>query len=242
MGNPAAVDFCWRQGGGWNGPVMLGWGISARLAYGQVTEYVSVPLAPTTVRLVASTATDCNTAFVEVAFTPAAANDAYFVAEFDQGNIGPQAKAFLDERATSTPASTKLRAIHAAITALTPGLGPVGQPVDLYVASGTTTTSLFDDVAFGATAAATNGVDANGYLSHDTFTNADLRVRLHTGLVDLLDVPTFSTTAGHVYSLFTVGTHSLASGNATPMRLLVCDDSAAPVGHLGVCKAVGTQL
>jgi hypothetical protein len=238
---PAPVDFCWQQGGAsWNGPVMLGWGVPARLAYGQVTDYVSVPVAATTVRIVNGSATDCNTAVVQVAFTPAAANDAFFVAELDQGNVAPQAKSFLDERTTTAPTNTKLRAIHVAITGLTSG-GPVGQSVDFYVGGGATT-SLFDDVAFGATAAAGNGVDSNGYLSHDTFDNADMRVRLHTGLVDLLDAPAFGTTAGHVYSLFTIGVHSPSPQNTTPMRLLVCDDSAAPVGHLGVCNAVGTQL
>lgn len=63
-----------------------------------------------------------------------------------------------------------------------------------------------------------------------------------TGGADLLDTAPFSTTAGHVYSLFTVGIHNVLPTNTTPMKLLVCDDSAAPVGHLFACKAVGTQL
>lgn len=239
---PSPIDFCWAQAGGaWNGPVMLGWGVSTRLPYQQVSDYVSVPLAATTVRIVNGTSTGCNTALGEATFTPTAANDAFFVAEFEQGNVAPVVKAFLDERTTTSATNTKLRAIHAAITQFT-GAGPIGQPIDLYVGVGTTA-SLFDNVSFASTAAAGNGVDANGYLSRDTFNNADVRVRLHgNGGADLLDAPAFSTTAGHVYSLFTVGVHNLSVGNTSPMRLLVCDDTAPVAAHLFACKAVGTQL
>ena len=102
MPDPAAVDFCWQQAGGaWNGPVMLGWGISQRLAYQQVTEYVPVPVAATTVRFVAASANDCNASAGEVVFTPPAANAAYLVSSFTAGNVAEQVKAFPDERTTS---------------------------------------------------------------------------------------------------------------------------------------------
>jgi hypothetical protein len=217
MPNPAAIDFCWQQGGGtWNGPVMLGFAVSQRLAYQQVTEYVQVPLVATTVRVVASSATDCNTSAGEVVFTPTASSPAFLVST-----------------------NTRLRAIHAALMA---GTG-VSQavPVDFYI-GGATTGVLFSDVPFAGTAPAGGGVDANGYLPHDFVTNVDLRVRLHTGATDVLDIPGFSTTGGHVYSLFTTGVHDLVLPNPTPMKLVVCDDSAAAVGHLGVCSATGVQL
>jgi len=242
MPSPAAIDFCWQQGGGaWNGPVMAGWGISSRLAYQQVTEYVPVPVAATTVRLVASTATDCNTSAGEVVFTPPAAGAAFLVSSFSQGNTSLQVKAFTDELTTTGATNTKLRAIHAALMA--PG-GSVSQavPVDFYVGGTATATVLFSDVPFASIAPAGAGVDADGYLPHDFFTSVDLRVRLHTGATDVLDVTGFSTTGGHVYSLFTTGVHNLVLPNATPMKLVVCDDTAAAVGHLGVCSAVGTQL
>ena len=238
MALPASFDFCWQQSGGaWNGPVMAGWGISTRLAYQQVTEYVPVPAAATTVRLVGALATDCNTSLGQVTFTPAAGS-AYLVSSFTQGNVGPQVKAFPDELA-ATLAGTKLRAIDAALTTATGG-GVTGQPVDFYVA-GSVTSVLFDNVAFASTAAAGGTVDADGYIPHDAFAGVDLRVRLH-GAADLLDVPGFTTTTGHTYSLFTTGLHNLGATNPSPMKLVVCDDTAPAVGHLGVCTASGTQL
>jgi hypothetical protein len=219
---------------------MLGWGVSVRLQYQQVTEYVPIEVAATTVRVVASTATDCNTG-LDVTFTPSGADAAYLVAAFVQGNTAPQVKAFVDERVASSTTSSKLRAIHAAYTSTSAG-GNQAAPVDFYVAGVASTTSLFDDVSYGATAAQGNGVDANGYLSHDPFAGADLRVRLHASLLDVLDAAGFSTTPQHVYSLFTTGVHAVSPNNAHPMQLLVCDDSAASLGHLGLCTAMGMQL
>jgi hypothetical protein len=243
MPSPAAIDFCWQQGGGaWNGPVMLGWGIAQRLAYQQVTEYVKVPVAATTVRIVASTATDCNTSAGDVLITPPAANAAYLVSSFSNGNVAPQVKAFTDELTTTGASNTNLRAIHAALDTPTGGTAPQALPVDFYLPATAAATVLFDDVAYATTAPAGAGVDANGYLSHDVLTSVDLRVRLHTGATDLLDIAGFSTTGGHVYSLFTTGVHQLVPPSGTPMKLVVCDDTAAPVGHLGVCSVVGTDL
>ena len=236
---PGSFDFCWQQSGGaWNGPVMAGWGISTRLAYQQVTEYVPVPAAATTVRLVAALATDCNTSLGQVTFTPPAAGSAFLVSSFTQGNVAPQVKAFPDEL-VAAGAGTRLRAIDAALTTASGG-GVIGQPVDFYVA-GSVTTVLFDNVAFASTAAAGGSIDADGYLTHDAFAGVDLRVRLHSA-ADLLDVPGFTTTAGHMYSLFTTGVHNLGGTNPSPMKLVVCDDTAPAVGHLGVCTASGTQL
>ena len=243
MPSVAAYDFCWQQSGGaWNGPVMLGFGISARLAYEQVSEYVPIPVASTTVRIVAAAATDCTTSFADVTLGPAAASDSYLVAAFVQGNAAPQAKAFVDEGAANGTTNDRIRLIDAAFTSAVSGGGGGGAAsIDLYVGGTASTASLFDDVPFGGVAPPTLSVDANGYLSHDAFKAADVRIRLHAGL-DLLDDAAFTTTAAHVYSFFTVGVHDILPANTTPMRLLVCDDSAAPVGHLGVCSAGGTQL
>jgi hypothetical protein len=243
MPSPAAIDFCWQQGGGaWNGPVMLGWSISQRLAYQQLTQYVKVPVAAITVRIVASTATDCTTSAGDVVVTPPAANTSYLVSSFSNGNVAPQVKAFPDELTTSGATNTNLRAIHAALVLTAGSTAPQALPVDFYLAGTALTTVLFNDVPYAATAPAGAGVDADGYLARDFVTNVDLRVRLHTGAIDLLDVANFSTTGGHVYSLFTTGVHNLLPTNQTPMKLVVCDDTAAPVGHLGVCSVVGTDI
>jgi hypothetical protein len=241
MPNPGANDFCWQSAGGaWNGPVMSGFGIAARLAYEEVTEYLPVPVAQTTVRFVASNATDCTTSVADVSFTPATADDAYFVSLFAVGQATPHATAFLDERGTNGITGTLLRFVDASV------LGGTGAPTtsaqDLYLPAAVNPTVLFSDVPFGGIAPTGNGVDANGYLAHDAMTNADLRVREHTGFLDLLDAAGTSTTGGHVYSLFTVGVHNVLGTNKSPMQLLVCDDTAAPTNHLMACAAGGTQL
>ncbi|MGH7296016.1 MAG: hypothetical protein ACRELB_13830 [Polyangiaceae bacterium] len=199
-----------------------------------------IAVASTTVRIVAASSNDCTTSFADVPLSPASSSDAFLVAAFAQGNGGPQATAFVDELTTTGATNTRLRLIAAAFTGAGSG-GNTTAPVDLYVAGGVATPSIFDDVPFGGIAPGPATVDANGYLSRDAFVHADLRVRLHASL-DLLDDSGFSTTAAHVYSFFTVGVHSLLPGNATPMRLLACDDTAAPVGHLGVCTTSGTEL
>ncbi|HEY8038942.1 MAG TPA: hypothetical protein VIF15_04080, partial [Polyangiaceae bacterium] len=83
-------------------------------------------------------------------------------------------------------------------------------------------------------------VDAMGYLEQNAIPSSDLRVRRHLGLVDILDVPGFTANAQHVYSVFTTGTHGATV--LKPLQLVVCDDSAAPLGHLFPCTAAGTQL
>jgi hypothetical protein len=235
-----AYDFCWQSSGSssWTGPVMQAWGIPGGVAYQQLTEYVPVDTVATVVRLVTAKATDCSTAIGDVTITPTA-DQAFTIAAFSGTGQSITVKAFLDERSVTGATHTKMRAIHAAAT----GNGGQTQNVDFYLESSALATSLFDDVPFGGLAAQTNNVDANGYLERDAIPTADLRVRTHANMTDLLDVPTFSASAAHVYSIFSTGIHGT---NAPPpqygMQLLVCDDSAAPLNHLFACSASGTIL
>jgi len=227
-----AFDFCWQsQGGAWNGPVMQNLGVSGGLGYAQVSEYVHVDAVATTVRIVAPSATDCASSLGDVAFTPSPSTATLVAGTFGAGTTLLSLKTFADERDVGS-SQTKLRAIHAALTSTGTGGGTgTTEPVDFYLSAAGVTP--FTDVAFDATAPQGSGVDANGYTVRDAIASQTLDVlRYAQPQTTLLAVPSFSAAAQHVYSLFTVGIY----GNASrPMQLLVCDDSAAPAGHLSSC-------
>ncbi|HEY8039961.1 MAG TPA: hypothetical protein VIF15_09220, partial [Polyangiaceae bacterium] len=152
MPDPAAYDFCWSQAAGtWNGPVMKGFGIAAGVQYQQVSEYIPIDVAATTVRLVSPNAADCNTSLGDAQLAPPGPDAIYLVALFVQGNLGSQVKVFPDERHISSSSHTKLRAIHAAFAGVGTG-GNITENVDFYLSGGVTSASLFDNVPFGGTA------------------------------------------------------------------------------------------
>jgi hypothetical protein len=219
---------------------MLGWSVAARLQYEQVSQYVDVDAAPTTVLLVGVQATDCSAPIGQtvLSLNP---GDHVLVAGFGEASnltVG----SFIDEGGPSSGSQARLRAIDAGIFGGTLSTDSgVGTSVDFYLASSGTNDVLFGDVPFGGTAPQGGGVDADGYITTAPIANADLRVRRHADLVDVLDDPGFSADAQHAYSIFLTGT-SLSGQSSSTLQVVLCDDSAAPVGHLFPCTAGGTEL
>jgi hypothetical protein len=133
-------------------------------------------------------------------------------------------KVFPDNRAAPVPAGNiSLRLIHAS-----PGTGPV----DVGLGSAGTFTRVFANVPFSMVAAGT-GIDVNGYVSTAPLAAQTISVRAANGTTDVLVVPNVTIAAGSLATAFAIGNKT---GDATkPLKVLLCTDSAAPVGVLTPC-------
>jgi hypothetical protein len=92
-------------------------------------------------------------------------------------------------------------------------------------------TPVFTDVAFGNTATATNG-----YVETNPLVNAEISARAHGTTLDVLAVKGANLAAGTIATAFAIG----KIGNmASPLKVLLCADNAAPNGALTACSVVG---
>ena len=212
------------------GPVFKGLGVTAGLAYTQVSSYLSVPPGAYDVRIVAPNSPNCRTALGGlpdttldvVAVGTYSTFAAIGVINSDAGQEF-QLRRYLDERAV-TAGSGKLRFIHAA-----PGV----PNVDVGVGTAESFIAIFDNVPFGGVGVGT-GVDVAGYVETPPVSNQTLVARIHAIPTDVLAIPGFTLAAGQISSAFAVG---VASSVTAPLKVLVCNDldnSKAPLSNCGV--------
>jgi hypothetical protein len=235
-----AVDVCLTPTGTpFSGtPLLRSLNSTAGLAYQQVTTYVDLPVQTYDLRIVLATATDCNTGAVPDK-TNVAVTDALSATIAAMGDLmvpdagapdagadpGFQLKVFVDNKAAPMPAGNiSLRFIHAS-----PGTGMV----DVGLGSAGTFTKVFGNVTFGNVAAAGAGVDANGYFSTAPLANATISARATGSTTDAIVVNGVNIAANAIATAFATGNKT---GDATkPLKVLLCTDSAAPVGLLTAC-------
>jgi hypothetical protein len=230
-----AVDFCLAVHGTtvFTGPLLGDQGLITGLPYAAVTRYLTVNAAQYDVRIVAAGATSCATSLgglPDQTNLPAlAVNGATTIAaigELAPGDGGGQPfglKAYVDDTTVAT-GNAKLRFIHASS----------GTPaVDVGTSGGVLFTPVFSNIAFGNTAAATNG-----YVQTAPLTNAELSVRANGTTTDVLAAEGTTLASGTIATAFAIG----KTGNiTTPLRVLLCADNAAPVGVLTPCNIVGDE-
>ncbi len=226
-----AVDFCVAPHGtsDFTGPVLASNGVSAGLAYSNVTKYVALPPAQYDVRLVAPGSSNCATRLGGLAdFTnlPALPNGANVtVAAEGLAALGSPTpftlRAYVDDDEVDG-SKAKLRFIHAS---------PGTPSVDVGSGGGALFQALFTDVAYGASSAGTNG-----YVVTAPLPGVELSARAHGTLEDALSINPAVLPAGAIATAFAIG--ELKSTTA-PLRVLLCVDNGAPNGMLSQCSVVG---
>ncbi len=222
-----AVDFCVRPASAtsWTGvtPTLRGLGVTAGLAYTQVTRYLSVDPGAYTVRLVAPNSANCDTALAGLPDSNlpmlAPGTRATVSAVGVLGDMG--ATAFrLNPTVEDAPAGMgqlKIRFVHASPG--TPG-------VDLGIpGAGTMFTSLFSNVAFPNAA-------AMSFTSTTAISNASLAARVagmntQAGMYPL-QIDGVSVPLGATVTAFAVGR---LGNTATPLSALVCTDGVASMAN-----------
>ena len=234
-----AVDVCLTPSGTpfAGTPLLRSLAVTTGLAYSQVTTYVDLPVQAYDVRIVLATATDCatravpdtmNVAVTDGLYATIAALGVLMVPDAGTADAGTDPgftlKVFADDRGAPTPAGNIfLRFVHAS-----PGTGAV----DVGLGSGSAFTKVFGNVAFGMVATGA-GIDANGYVSTAALANQTISARAAGATVDALVVPNVTIAAGSLATAFAIGNKT---GDATkPLKVLLCNDSAAPAGVLTSC-------
>ncbi|MET0592663.1 MAG: DUF4397 domain-containing protein [Polyangiaceae bacterium] len=234
-----AVDVCLTPTGTpFSGtPLLRTLGSTAGLSYPQVTTYVDLPVQGYDLRIVLATATDCNTGAVPDR-TNIAVTDGLYATIAALGDLmvpdagaadagadpGFQVKVFADNKAAPMPAGNiSLRFIHAS-----PGTGMV----DVGLGSAGSFTKVFGNVTFGNVATGT-GIDANGFVSTAPLSNATISARATGTTTDAIVVNNVTIMANAIATAFAIGNKT---GDATkPLKVLLCTDSAPPVGLLSAC-------
>ena len=208
--------------------------MTAGLSYAQVTRYLELDAGPYTARLVAPGAADCSTSLAglpDYALPDLAGGTSATVAAVgllaDLAGGGATAftvKPFVDEVAAAA-GEAALRFVHAS---------PGTPPVDVGAGFGASFTPLFSAVPFSGLATS-SGVDDRGYLATAPLSSVTLSARATGTTADALIIPGVSLPSGGVASAFAVGVLGSAS---TPLALLLCVDTAGPVGALSSCSLV----
>jgi hypothetical protein len=245
-----AIDVCLAP----TGSAFAGTGIlrrlnqTAGLAYPQMTTYLDIPVASYIVRLVAATATDCNTAAVPDTPNVVVVDDLYATigalgdltvppppeagvpdaATPDGGTIPTSfgLKVFVDDKAPPVPATNiNLRFIHTS---------PGTAAVDVGLGSGGAFTPLFINVPFRNFGVGV-GIDPNGYVSTAPLAAQTLSARLSGGTTDAIVVPNVTITAGSLATAFAIGK---VGDTNRPLKILMCIDSSPAAGVLTPCTVV----
>ncbi len=233
-----AVDFCIAAtGNGFTAPYMNTQGVSAGLAYKDVSEYAA--LAPATgfnVRVVAAGSSGCSTALAaDVSVGPstsASPTTVIFTGLSASAETPLVLTGLSDDAASTSPSTARFRAVHAA-----PSLGGV----DFEIGVSPYTTALQTGVGYGSTFApgtVTSGgptPDAQGYVV-TAFNTAQV-----TLLVAGMETTSFyvgnNGTSTASVTAFLVGSGSVAD----PIGFVDCDELAAPTGHKASCPFNSAQ-
>jgi hypothetical protein len=227
------VDICVAAHGSGNfsGPVFAAAGAPKGLAYANVTKYLDVPAAQLDVRIVAPDAPDCSKSlaglpdYTNLPALPAGAHVTVAAeGEVAAGDVPFGLHAYIDEASVDAD-KARLRFVHAS-----PGTGAV----DVGLGGGVLFTPVFSDVAFGGTSAAAS--TDNGYVETAPLVNVEISARAHGTSTDVLSITPASLPAGAIATAFAVG---VVGNGATPLKVLLCVDNAAPSGFLSSCSLVG---
>jgi hypothetical protein len=227
----SAYDLCLVEpDGGRVGPVFGSMGVDGGLAYGQVSDYVTIDLNEKPELIVYQASRTCavpgSAGWRGWLNGPAGANVtlvAYYTADVSASSPYRAVAAVDEAMAPSNEAN--IRAIHTA----TLSLSNTSWAVAFEIGSSVT----FPDVPYASVASPGGGVDSNGYAITAPFTNE---------YVTLVDAPAasgvtrysagpWSTVGGHFYSLYSVG-----GGSPTPIKLVACDEALPLVNHLVACS------
>lgn len=234
--DPGAVDFCYEPVGAssFTGPVFQGFGITGGLNYQQVSEYIQVATGQATIRLVGAGSTDCSTPVTGVADLTITGTPGSFTTIGDfLDSTGATSLVLIEFTDESTAKASNLRGINGSPEQNNTGFGTLDI---VQVSSLGVEQDFLPAIPYGSVSPPSTKVDTNGYIEHQPFSGAELRVRDTVAVSDLLSVTPFDTVSGHVYSLFIVG----VSGDPTnPMQMVVCDDTTPATSHLSSCQAEG---
>jgi hypothetical protein len=238
--NKPPIDVCLATHGSgqFNGPLLKPAGVAQTgLAYAQVTKYLSVTAGQYDVRIIDGGATTCAQALFDATNLPTFTGGGSFTV-VGTGFIPPNAsdpKAFTvvvytDDTANADPDDgVLLRFIHNA---------PDVPAVDFGTGAGSGFAALFSNVSFLAVGSGSSpATDGNGYLRLPAATPpVTFSLRTHGSNTDALTVSSFvALPAGAVATVFAIGD---LGGTPKPLQLLVCADSAAPIGPLTACTAL----
>ncbi|MFO0557707.1 MAG: DUF4397 domain-containing protein [Polyangiales bacterium] len=231
--NAPAVDFCVRPAGttAFTGPVLESRGLSAGLSFANVTGYLALAPGQWQVRLVAATATDCNTSLAglpEYTLPNLSAGTwATVAASGSVGGSGSTAfdlRPFVDTRAPIAAGRANIRFVHAS---------PGTPAVDVGVLSGANFTPIWTNTAF-PTFTGAMGADANGYISAMPLMNATLAVRVSGMTANALTLNNVSIAAGDQVSVFAIGLAGMTTGDQR-LSALVCQDRRDAAMGLAPC-------
>lgn len=225
-----AVDVCLAASGAtFTGKPLLGaLGAMGGLSFPQVTTYVDLPVQTYDVRIVAASATDCTTGVFDkkgiavtdgLSATIAALGDLTVAGSDPAFDLG----VLVDDAIAPTGGNISLRFVHAS---------PGTPAVDVGLGSGSMFTKVFANVAFGHVASGT-GIDPNGYATAPALTNQTVSARLANASSDALVVPGVNVPAGAIATAFAVG--GKTGDSVHPLKVLLCNDDAAPSGLLASC-------
>jgi hypothetical protein len=213
------VDFCIAEAGtgAFVGPVLAGAGGLAGISYGHVTKYLDVAPAQYDVRLVAPAAADCSASlgglpdFTNLPALPAGAVATIAATgKVSHGSAPFELRAYLDDAELDAD-NAKLRFIHAS---------PGTPNVDVGIGGGVAFTPVFANIPFG-------GLQAHddGYVTTPPLADLEISARATGTTADVISVKPVKLGGGTITTAFAIG----EIGNATaPLRVLVCNDSAAP--------------
>jgi hypothetical protein len=232
-----AIDFCVRiqTSLDFGSPKLASiGGSSSGLAYGQVTRYFPIDPGPSVVRLVAAGSKDCSnglTSDLLADFEPQSTSTIAAEGELNVEGNDPIMAPYSYTDDASTPASgISLRFIHAASGLLIVDLG-------LGTQAGSTYQPVFSGVTFGTAGGAGNTpgltVDANGYLQRAAFNAQTLSAHVDGKATDDATTSPVTIADGTLATMFLVG--GKVGDTAHPVRFLLCDDGAPPVGGLAKC-------
>ncbi|HTR51938.1 MAG TPA: DUF4397 domain-containing protein [Kofleriaceae bacterium] len=226
-----AVDFCVAPHGSgkFTGPILNTNGMAAGIAYASVTKYFQLDAEQYDVRLVAPGSADCATPlggladFTSLPDIPPGAS--ITIAAEGLAAIGSATPltlhAYVDDSSVDA-GKAKLRFVHAS---------PGTPDVDVGTSGGALFQPLFTDIAYGNTATADSG-----YIETDPLPGIEISARAHGTLTDALSITPAVLPAGAIATAFAIGEIGDASA---PLRVLLCDDNAAPTGLIAQCSIVG---
>jgi hypothetical protein len=227
-----AVDFCLAPAGTdrFTGPVLGGAGGLVGIAYGKVTRYFEVAPLAYDVRLVAPGSVDCAKGLVpDFTDLPALPADGAVtiaaIGKLEHGTDVPafELRAYVD-RLEVDPDQASLRFIHAS---------PGTPNVDVGLGGGALFQPVFADVAYGGLLA-----HDDGYVTTAPLAGVELSARATGSTSDVLAIKPASLERGTIATAFAIGELGSAT---TPLRVLLCADSAPPHALETECALVGDE-
>jgi hypothetical protein len=229
----SAVDFCVAAtGNAFTTPYMNAQGVSAGLAYKDVSEYAALaPASGFNVRVVAAGSSGCASALAaDVSVGPSTAaspTTVTFTGLAGDGGGLPVLEGLTDDAASTSPSGIRFRAVHAA-----PSLGVADFEIGVSPYTEAIQTAVPYGGAFASSTVASGGPtpDSRGYVVPG-FGTAQVTVLLSGVETTSFYVGDNGTSTASV-TAFLVGT---AGSMVDPVGFVDCDELAAPTGHKSSC-------